>query len=144
MKYALIKNGVVENVIVASDDFLSTLPGYDHIEALDSAEETKVAGPGWLYDSSTNTFTAPEVIETVNTTMTVLEFRSRFTQAEKIAIYNAADSNVEIRIWLDDLNAVRDGLVDSTDPRTVSSVQNIENAGLIAVGRANEILNIVD
>lgn len=59
MKYALIKNGIVQNVIVASPGFVATLPGYDHIEALDAPEEQKVAGPGWLYDAATGIFSEP-------------------------------------------------------------------------------------
>lgn len=73
--------------------------------------------------------------------LSVLEFRGRFTQDEKRAIYAAAESVIDIRIWLDDLMAVTeaDG-VDTADERTVAGVQGLEAAGLIGKGRALEIL----
>ena len=67
-----------------------------------------------------------------------LEFRNLFTQAEKVAIYTAANTNVEIKVWLDDL-AVADQ-IDLNDAQTISSVTQLETAGLIAAGRANQIL----
>lgn len=77
-----------------------------------------------------------------NTNMvTVLALRSRFTTAEKVAIYTAAESSVLVRIWLDDLASVQDGLTDLNDPRTVEGVQGLEAAGLIGPGRAAEILS---
>lgn len=73
--------------------------------------------------------------------LSVLEFRGRFTQDEKRALYAAAESVIDIRIWLDDLMAVTeaDG-VDTADERTVAGVQGLEAAGLIGEGRALEIL----
>ncbi len=70
--------------------------------------------------------------------MSVLAFRSRFTDAEKVVIYTAAKTVVEIQIWLDDLMAASD--VKTDDPRTITGVQGLEAAGLIGAGRAAEIL----
>lgn len=71
----------------------------------------------------------------------ILEFRTRFTQEEKRAIYTAAVDNIDIRIWLDDLMAITEAEgVDTTDERTVAGVQGLEALGLIAKGRALEIL----
>lgn len=94
MNYALIKNGVVENVIVASPEFVSTLAGYDHIEALDTVEEQKVAGPGWLYDADTGLFSAPipEPSE-IDWEITKLAFKNRFPRAKWIAAKVAAQSD---------------------------------------------------
>ena len=76
--------------------------------------------------------------------LSTLAFRDRFTQAEKVAIYTAAKTGVEVQIWLDDLAAATpepDGTsVDLDDPRTVAGVQALEAAGLIGVGRATEVL----
>lgn len=79
------------------------------------------------------TITAPQLI-------TVLAFRSRFTDAEKIAIYTAAETSVPIRIWLDDLKAAQNQAVDLADPRIVAGVNAMEYGALIAAGRAAEIL----
>lgn len=70
--------------------------------------------------------------------LSVLAFRSRFTDAEKIAIYTAAKTNVQVQIWLDDLMAASD--VNLDDSRTIAGVQALEAAGLIGAGRAAEIL----
>lgn len=70
--------------------------------------------------------------------ISVLEFRTRFTDAEKVAIYTAAKQSVEIQIWLDDLMSASD--VKTDDQRTVAGVRGLETAGLIVTGRADEIL----
>lgn len=72
------------------------------------------------------------------TPISVLAFRSRFSDQEKVAIYTAAKSSVEVQIWLDDLMAASD--VRTDDPRTVAGVEALEAAGLIGAGRAAEIL----
>lgn len=142
MRYALIKNGFVENVIVADPSFAATIEGYSHVEALDEPGEQKVAGPGWAYNAVTGEFTAPPDMGTDpgQRTISVLAFRSRFTAAEKIAIYTAAKTDVEIQIWLDDLAAAQNSEVSLEDPRTIEGVQSLEAAGLLAEGRAAEIL----
>lgn len=45
MEYALIKNNVVENIIVADEDFIAALEGYDHIVNT----EGFIVGVGWDY-----------------------------------------------------------------------------------------------
>ena len=84
--------------------------------------------------------------------LTITQFRDRFTLSEKRAIYAAAAQVADVRIWLDDLAAVTVVLdpatgavlsgVDLTDPRTVAGVQGLEAAGLLAAGRAAEILAV--
>jgi len=73
--------------------------------------------------------------------ITVLAFRDRFTMDEKRAIYTAAKTVVDIQIWLDDLSESQDDMVDLDDPRMIAAVMGLEPAGLIGVGRAQEILN---
>lgn len=72
--------------------------------------------------------------------LSVLAFRSRFTDAEKIAIYTAAETSVPVRVWLDDLAAAQDQTIDLTDARIVAGVNAMEFGGLIGAGRATEIL----
>ena len=83
--------------------------------------------------------------------LTVLEFRSRFTMAEKVRMEMASLDNPSapmeqrlqaagLRVYLADLAAVKDE-VDETDPRNVAGVQALEAAGLLdAPGRADIIL----
>lgn len=89
-KYALIKNNIVKNVIVADADFISTIASeYDLIEVLDTPEEQKVAGPGWIYVSETGEFIAPEQPSNETWKITKLAFKNRFPKpkwtAAKIA-----------------------------------------------------------
>ena len=63
------------------------------------------------------------------------EFRNRFTPAEKVRIYQAAESNISIRVWLDDLYFVQ--AVDTAHPETVAAVVAIEAAGLLDPGRSS-------
>ena len=74
----------------------------------------------------------------VTRTLTKLQFRNRFTFAEKQAIYAAAESSVDIRIFLDDVNAAEE--INLDDPATIGGVQALEAGGLIAAGRSAEIL----
>ncbi len=70
--------------------------------------------------------------------ITKLSFRNRFTDAEKLALYTAAESSVQLRVYLDDLAAAE--FVDLDYPATVAGVQALEQAGIIGAGRAAEIL----
>jgi hypothetical protein len=77
---------------------------------------------------------APEIKQPIS----VLDFRNRFTQDEKIAIYTAAKSVVAIQVWIDDLASAKD--VNVTHDQTIAGINALESAGLIGAGRAAEIL----
>lgn len=74
----------------------------------------------------------------VNRRITHLEFMGRFTDAELVGIYTAAKSSVAVEIWLDKFKLASD--VDKDDARTIAGLQALETAGLLAAGRAAEIL----
>lgn len=137
MDYALIKNGVVEGVIVADADFVAGISSeWDHIEPASGG-----VGPGWGWDGSQFVAAEPSKPspDPTATVWTVLAFRSRFTEDEKRAIYTARTSSIDIQIWLDDLAAASD--VRSDDPRMIAGVQGLEAAGLLTSGRAAEIMS---
>ena len=69
-----------------------------------------------------------------------LTFMERFTDAELVAIYTAAKQVVQIEVWLEKLKLTT-GDIDLADPRTIGGVHALEAAGLIASGRAAEILH---
>ena len=88
--------------------------------------------------------------------LTKLQFRNRFTAAEKRAIEFASLDNpsasqedrlkaTDLRVFLADVEAATpepDGTsIDLDDPRTVAGVNALESYGLIATGRAAEILS---
>lgn len=74
----------------------------------------------------------------LKTVITKLEFLGRFTADERVGIRSAAATNPSIADYLDLLNAAQDVML--TDARTDAGVQMLETAGLLAAGRAAQIL----
>lgn len=70
--------------------------------------------------------------------LTKLAFIDRFTDAELLAIRTAAKTVPEVELWLWRFERAED--IDLSDQRTISGVQGLETAGLLAEGRAAEIL----
>ncbi len=144
MQFALIENGVVVNVSVGPEDTPDILPGL--------WVPAEGASIGWLY--ADGVFTAPEVAPEAPTApaamrITRLAFRKRFTQAEKVALELAALDDpaaapaqraqaAGMRAYLKDVDAA--AFIDLADPHTAAGVQALEAAGLLAAGRAAEIL----
>lgn len=128
MKYALIKNGVVENIIVADEQFIATLTDYDHIEALDAPEEQRVAGPGWLYDAETGLFSEPVMQEPdpepVKRHISVGAFYDRFGAA-KLSILTDTNSLVQALIR----DASVRSFIDLDRPDLLAGLQLLVNAG---------------
>jgi hypothetical protein len=82
--------------------------------------------------------------------ITQLAFRSRFTQAEKITIELASidvpdgqmasrQASAQMRVWLADIEAAQ--FIDLNYQATRDGVRALEDYGLIAVGRATQILD---
>ena len=67
-----------------------------------------------------------------------LDYMERFTDAELAAIYTAAKTSVVVEVWLEKFKLATE--VNLDDPRTVAGVQALEALGILAPGRAAEIL----
>lgn len=74
-----------------------------------------------------------------NTTLTRVAFLRRFTQDERIAIRTAAASSPAVQDYMNLLELAED--VSLADPVTIGGVQALETSGILATGRAAEILN---
>lgn len=70
--------------------------------------------------------------------LTRLDFLRRFTEAEMQAIVTAADTNAMLKAALLKWQTA-EGIV-LTDPETIAGVQALEIAGLLAAGRAAQVL----
>lgn len=70
--------------------------------------------------------------------VTKLAFMERFTDEELAAIYAAAKTDVRVEVWMDKLKLASE--IDLADPRTKAGVEALEALGLIAQGRAAEVL----
>lgn len=108
-----------------------------------------------VFDSGTHRFETSGVIYEAppvtgfGSTITRRAFRARFTTTEKVAIEMASlddpAASIEvrsqaaaIRAYQKDVDAAE--FIDLTDAETVAGVQHLEAGGLIADGRADEIL----
>lgn len=113
MKYLINSTG---NTIIADQDFVDAVYPGDHTLLPDD----QVAVP------------APIRI------ITKLTYMNRFTDAELAGIYTAAKSVVQIEIWLEKFKLASE--INLDDPYTIAGLQAMEVSGLIATGRAAEIL----
>lgn len=71
--------------------------------------------------------------------MTKLEYLRRFTQAERIAIREAAKVSPVLEDYLQLLELATE--INTGDADTIAAVTMLEQAGLIGTGRAQEILH---
>lgn len=142
MEYALIKSGQVENVIVADPDFITKIQAdWDHIEPLDTLYEQGLSvGIGWGWDGEFYTPINQPMADSVKVTtkLTVNAFKRRLTQAERIAIRQAAEVNAEVFDFLDLLNTSTH--VDLSDPILSEGLDSLTLAGILLEGRKEEIL----
>ncbi len=141
MKIALILEGVVAEVYIeqTSPDYL-----YDarfkecptHVER------------GWLYNYETQLFSAPPPpppppsISSFGRIVTVLAFRLRFSTSERVALKAASSAGTmaaaSVAVSMEDILSA--GYINLDHPETISGVIALEQAGLLANGRASEIL----
>jgi len=155
--YALIKNNFVYNIIETDDT------GWP--EGIDITDLEIRPGIGWTYSEDTGEFTPPEPDnETAppesepvpeRRIITNLAFDLRFTMKEQIAIDLASIDNpsapMEQRAQAAALRVSKERakkamFIDLDDPVTRDGVMLMEQAGLLAEGRALDILDadIVD
>lgn len=129
MKYEIIENGVVVNTIIASPEFMAENFAPD---AYRVAPEPS----------------APTAV--VVRHLTKLAFRNRFTRAEKVTLEMAALDNPAATIAQRQQSAAlradfkdQEGatFIDLARPDLRAGVQSLEALGLLARGRAAEILD---
>lgn len=125
MRYAIINGTLVENVAIADAPL-----GEKWIAS-------EVAGPGWKYENGV--FIAPDEPEAVVTPWTKKEFLLKFTPSEYAAIAAATKSNSTLDYYWQ-LFMVAENVL-KTDPATIAGINDLESAGLLAPGRAEEILS---
>jgi len=148
--FALIdENGIVVNVIDVGSE------GWP--EGIDITDMAPRPGIGWQYDADTG-FTAPAPPEPdpapksipQNRIITNYAFDMRFTLEERVAIEMAGmddpAATLEQRaqaaaLRVSQERAKKAQFTDLDDPLVISSVQQMEARGLLAAGRAAEILD---
>lgn len=134
---------VIDN-IVAEIFNEATTPDYlnDHEYVVVGNEVQR----GWIKVG--NSFEAPQpapaiIVESFGRIITVLAYRLRFTQAERVAlklVANGAGTEAAgVAVSMGDIMAA--GYINLDHPATVSGTNALESATLIGVGRATEILS---
>ena len=130
--YAIVQNGVVVNMAVADAPIDSTW-------ILDTVGATM----GWTYDGTNFIAPPPPPAPPAPTSIyiTAYAYASRFTQAERVAIRTAGQTNIQVQDYLEMLNLLVNNGVNLLDPQLAIDVNALETAGLIATGRAAQILS---
>jgi hypothetical protein len=101
-----------------------------------AGEYVRWHGQGWEL-----TTTPPPVTEPAPPApqlITKVAFRFRMTDAEYVAILQAADSDYAVKAWVETFNMVSQ--VNLTDARTKSGLDMMVSKNLLTEPRANEIL----
>ncbi len=132
-RMALIRNGVVDNVIVATPEFAGRYAAdHDYDDFMLAGD----ASAGWLVDGGELVPPPSPEPEGPPPPLTPLEFLRRFTDEERAGMVSSSDPNILNAILM--IQVAQDVRVD--DPATIQFVQYAEHAQLIAAGRAAEIL----
>ena len=140
MRVLLIKNNVVENAILADSVERAQQFYPDHLVM----EQPDGVGPGFIFDPSINEFSPPEpVVVPEDRRITRLAFLNRFTDEEAIAIDLASQGATVQAAYMRRYQARVQAatFIDLDDPDTRNGVIALEDGGLLADGRADEILN---
>ena len=130
-RYALVRGGVVATVVEQASAPTVNLGG-QWVEV-----KGQNIGAGYTYDGST--FAAPAVV----VSLPPRDFWKRFTTAEREALQDKLATGTQA--VKNKLNAFRDyvqtgGNVERADDYIIASVTAMETAGVIAAGRAGQIL----
>lgn len=139
MDVLLIRAGVVINCISAG----SVASAQAFFPDCTAMQRTGSVGPGWLYDGTT--FTPPPAVPAPvpDRHITPFAFLVRFTDSEAVSIDLASQGTTAqaaaMRRFQNKVNAA--SWIGLDDPMTRGGVQTLESVGLIAAGRALQILD---
>lgn len=133
-KYALVIGEIVDGVAIA-DAPLDLGPEYLWIDLTDVNPEP---GRDWLYKNSV--FSPPPPPPTLPNIISKVAMRFRFTDAEYVAVLNAAKTDTEVQMWYDTFNMVSS--FDLKNQRTIDGINNLVSKDLLTQARADEILTL--
>jgi len=135
MKYAQIINGKVHGVF----DY-DPLPDFAaNIVMVLADNVTPEPQAGWFYDGQDFSEPEPAPAPNYGTRISRLAFKLRMTADERKAIRVAAESNADLYDFMDLLSDST--YIDLTRDVTIAGVGQLEAAGLLALGRGDEVLN---
>ena len=137
MQYAIIRDGIVENVAEWDGESTWMPPDGTTLQSL----EGSTAGPGWTFDGSA--FSPPEPIASPPRPLTPREFMDRFTDDEldgiQLAVLNG-EGMVQIVAMRAQRRLFTQLEVLIEHPDTLTLVGALVQVGLLASERAPQIL----
>lgn len=136
--YAQIVNGKVHGVFE-----YDPLPEFaPNIKMVSVENADPIPSAGWHYKETPEgvyfTEPAPEVVD-YGTKITHYAMRKRFTFEERVAIETASDSDKSVKTLLKDMDSAK--FIDLSISEINQGIQMLEQKGLLAAGRADEIIN---
>lgn len=138
MKYALVKNNVIEAIREDLDEAGVIAIGSQYQAIVDVTNDAMQPEVGWGLDGSTFT---PPIGTAGSVKITKLAFRNRFTANEKAALYTASASSqgIALKIYIDDLAVA--SYVDLKRPDTIAAINLLAQIGIVASERVAQILS---
>lgn len=135
MRYAVINNGIVENIILMDD-----ISQWDLPQLLIGLGDEEFVDIGWLYNENSNPqFVAPPTVITPQQ-WTAYQFLLRFTAEERAAFRAAALTDPNVADFQQLAQAAQE--IINNDPMTVAGMNYLVSVGLLTEARKNEILGI--
>jgi hypothetical protein len=104
--------------------------------------DTATDFPEYPFQDFSHVVKKPEAQPTPSRDVSGVSYLRRFSQDERIAIRNAAKESPKLDDYLKllDITIAQGGVVNLDDADTIAAVNMLELAGLIAPGRAAEVL----
>ena len=139
MKIALVLNNTIQAIYTepSEPDYLSD-PRYEIVSDVETVGMIR-NGNDWVSPP----IPPQKVISSFGRIITVLAYRLRFTQAERVALKLAANAGTPqaaaVAVSVEDQLSA--GYINLDHPATIAGTGALEVAGLLAVGRAAEILS---
>lgn len=132
MQFAIIENGIVQNIIEGD----ATDPSFS--AAFPDAVELKApGGVGSSYDPATGTFGNPPAPSApTDRWVSSTEFEFRIPQQKRVAIRGSADANVQDFIKLVEMSPQ----VNVLDPRVIGAVDYMVSVNLLTSSDAQALL----
>lgn len=135
MRYAVIENGIVENIILIDD-----ISQWDSPQLILELNNNEILNIGWIYNENTNPrFTAP-INYQIQQQWSSYQFLLRFTTEERAAFRAAALTDPNVADFQQLAQAAQE--IINNDPMTIAGMNYLVSVGLLTEPRKNEILGI--
>lgn len=134
--WAEIRDGVVNGVHKMPDDLVPEFNPNSYLYAIEVTNISPMPASRWKYDIDTGTFSEPDTVYL--NPITSKEFFLRLTGPERVALISSVDNQIkQFAFWIG-----LSGDINLNDPIMATACGMLESEGIIAAGRAAEILII--